>query len=82
MARLCLNLQPLTQQLVFVNRWNSVGSSCKEVFILVFFVTGVRWERGDLAQGAGFVVHSGVTRFMIGRLFGNVAFCTWSPHFL
>ena len=62
-------------QLVFVNRQNGVGCSGKEVFLLVFlFVTGMHWEGGDLAPSAGFVIHSGVTRFMIGRLFRNADF--------
>lgn len=55
MARLCLNLQPLTQQLVFVNRWNSAGSSCKEVFILVFFVCYWR-ALGEGRPGTGELV--------------------------
>lgn len=37
-------------------------------------VTGTHWERGGLAPRAGFVIRSGVTRFMIGRLFRNSDF--------
>ena len=37
-------------------------------------VMGTHWERGGLAPRAGFVIRSGVTRFMIGRLFRNSDF--------
>lgn len=49
-----MNLQPLAQQLVFVNRWTCFCCSGKEAFIPVVFVCywplwGMSWGRGELA---------------------------------
>lgn len=52
--------------MVFVGYWLALGMCRGE--------ETWHWER--------LVMHSGVTQFMIGRLFRNVGFCTCSPTFL
>lgn len=46
----------------------------RSLSLCFLFVAGMHWERGDLALRAGFVIHSGVTRSMTGRLFRNSDF--------
>ena len=46
----------------------------RSLSLCFLFVMGMHWERGDLAPITGFVIHSGVPRFMIGRLFRNAEF--------
>lgn len=68
-------LQPLMQQLVFVNRWNQQLVLARGLYPCVFVCHWHALGEGDLAPRAGFVIRSGVDfRFMIGRLFQNADF--------